>query len=101
MKIVVRSPTQLIIRDSAMPLRAFGVFIVALGAFAIWVGLTQDPDGRIGIVPIVLGTLVALGGVLLGVLPTRKTFAFSKGERVFIIAKERFGRVERQLIPLT
>src|SRR4051812_5841407 len=100
MKIVVRTPTQLIIRDSATPLRAFGVLIVALGAFAIWVGLTQDPDGRIGTVPIVLGALVALGGVLLGVLPTRKTFAFSKAERVFVIAQQRFGRVERQMIPL-
>lgn len=100
MKIVVRTPTELIIRDSAAMLRAFGVFLGALGAFAIWLGLTQDPDGRIGTVPIVLGGLVALGGVLLVVLPTRKTFAFSKAERVFILARERFGRVQRQTIPL-
>jgi hypothetical protein len=100
MKIVVRSPTELIIRDSAAMLRAFGVFLGALGAFVIWIGLTQDPDGRIGTVPIVLGGLVALGGVLLVALPTRKTFAFSKTERVFILTRERFGRVQRQTIPL-
>jgi hypothetical protein len=100
MKIVVRTPTELIIRASAAMLRAFGLLLVALGAFALWVGLTQDPDGRVGIVPIVLGGLVALGGVLVVVLPTRKTFAFSKAERVFIIARERFGRVQRQTIPL-
>jgi hypothetical protein len=52
MKIVVRTPTELLIRDSAIVLRAFGVFLGALGAFAIWLGLTQDPDGRIATVPI-------------------------------------------------
>ena len=47
-----------------------------------------------------IGSLIALGGLALFVLPSRKTFAFSKTERVFIIAKERFGRVERETIPL-
>jgi Protein of unknown function (DUF3592) len=100
MKIVARTPTELIIRDSAMGLRGFGVFLLGLGAFAIWIGVTPDPDGLIGVAPIVIGSLVALGGALLVALPSRKTFAFSKTERVFIIAKERFGRVERRTIPL-
>jgi hypothetical protein len=99
-KIVAHTPTELIIRDSAMLLRGIGAFLAALGAFAIAIGLTQDPDGRVGVVPVAIGSLVALGGVLLVVLPRRKTFAFSRAERVFIIAKERFGRVERQVIPL-
>src|SRR5574338_215923 len=51
-------------------------------------------------VPVVIGTLLALGGTALVVLPARKTFAFSKGERVFIIAAQRLGRVQRQTIPL-
>jgi hypothetical protein len=100
MKIVARTPTELIIRDSALMLRGFGIFLAALGAFAIWVGMTQDSDGRVGTVPVVLGSLIALGGLALFALPSRKTFAFSKTERVFVIAKERFGRVERQTIPL-
>ena len=100
MKIVAHTPTELIIRDSAMLLRGIGAFLAALGAFAIAIGLTQDPDGRVGVVPVAIGSLVALGGVLLVVLPRRKTFAFSRAERVFIIAKERFGQVERQVIPL-
>jgi hypothetical protein len=100
MKIVARTPTELIIRDSAMVLRAFGAFLVALGAFAIFVGVTQDPEGSIGVVPVVIGALVGLGGLSLVTLAARRTFAFSKTERVFIIAKQRFGKLERQTIPL-
>jgi len=100
MKIVAHTPTQLIIRDSAMTLRVLGGFLVALAAFIIWIGLTQDPEGRVGVAPTVIGSLVAIGGVLMFTLPKQKTFAFSKTERVFVIAKERFGRVERETIPL-
>jgi len=100
MKIVAQTPTELIIRDSAMTLRVVGLFLAALGAFAIFMGLTSDPEGRIGVVPVVIGSLLTLAGLSLAVLPARKTFAFSRGERIFIIAKERFGRVERQVIPL-
>ena len=99
MKIVAQTPTELIIRDSAMTLRVVGAFIAVLGAFAIFMGLTNDPE-HIGVVPIVIGSFLGVAGVLLVVLPARKTFAFSRSERVFIIAKQRFGRVERQIIPL-
>jgi len=99
MKIVARTPTELILRDSAAALRVMGVFLAVLGGFAIFMGVAPS-DGHVGIVPIVIGLLVGLGGVLLIALPARKTFAFSRPERLFIIAKERFGRVERQLIPL-
>jgi uncharacterized protein DUF3592 len=100
MKIVAHTPTELIIRDSALVPRAVGAFLALIGAFAIFIGLTQDPDGRVGVTPIVVGSFIVLGGALLMVLPRRKTFAFSRAERVFIIAKERFGRVEREVIPL-
>ena len=100
MKVVARTSTVLIIRDSAMTLRALGGFLAALGAFVIWIGSTQDPDGHIGVAPTVIGTLIVIGGALMFALPKRKTFAFSKAERAFVIAKERFGRVERQTIPL-
>jgi len=99
MKIVARTPTELIIRDSAMGIRGFGAFVIVLGAFAIGIGL-PDSDGLFSVATIVIGSLVALGGALLVALPSRKTFAFSKTERVFVIAKERFGRVQRQTIPL-
>ena len=100
MKIVALTPTELIIRDSAMTLRVVGLFLAALGAFAVIVGLSPDPDGSIGVVPAVIGSLLTVAGLSLAVLPARKTFAFSRAERIFIIAKERFGRVERQVIPL-
>ena len=100
MKIVAHTPTELIIRDSAMLLRAFGVFLAALGAFAIVIGATQDPEGRVSVVPVVIGSLIGFCGLLTVVLPSSKTFAFSKTERVFIIARQRFGRVDRQTIPL-
>jgi len=99
MKIVARTPTELILRDSAAALRIMGVFLAALGGFAIFMGLAQ-PEGSVGIVPIAIGSLIVLGGVLLIALPARKTFAFSRAERLFIIVKQRFGRVERQIIPL-
>ena len=76
-----------------------GVFLVALGGWAVFVGVAQ-PEGRGAIVPAAIGSLIALCGVLLVALPARKTFAFSRAERLFIIAKQRFGRVERQIIPL-
>jgi len=100
MKIVVHTPTELIIRNSAAPLRWFGAFIIALAAFVLLIGVGQDPDGGVAIVPTIIGCVLLLGGALMVVLPRNKTFAFSKAERVFIIAKERFGRVERQMIPL-
>lgn len=100
MKIVARTPTELIIRDSAATLRVMGGFLGALGAFAIWMGVTNHPDGGVSAVPIAIGAAIVVSAALLVVLPFRKTFAFSKTERVFIIAKERFGRVERQTIPL-
>ena len=100
MKIVARTPTVLIIRDSGMTIRALGGFLAALGVFAIWLGLTQEPDGRIAVAPTVIGSLIVAVGGLMVALPKRKTFAFSKAERVFVIARERFGRVERQTIPL-
>src|SRR5574338_1160432 len=99
MKIVVHSTTQLIIRDNAMGLRAAGVFVLVFGAFVTSIGLTQDLDSS-RTAPVVIGCVVAFCGVLLLVLPSRKTFAFSKTERIFIIAKQRFGRVERETIPL-
>ena len=100
MKIVAHTPTELIIRDSALVPRAIGIFLAMIGAFAIFIGSTQDPDGRVGVTPVVVGGFIVLAGALLVVLPKRKTFAFSRVERVFIIAKERFGRVEREVIPL-
>ena len=36
MKIVARTPTELIIRDSATTLRVLGFFFAALGAFAVF-----------------------------------------------------------------
>jgi hypothetical protein len=99
MKIVAQTPTELILRDSGAALRVMGLFLGALGGWALFIGLAQ-PEGRGGIVPILIGSLIALCGVLLIVLPARKTFAFSRSERVFIIANQRFGRVERQIIPL-
>ena len=99
MKIVAQTPTELILRDSGAALRVMGLFLGALGGWALFIGLAQ-PEGRGGIVPILIGALIALCGVLLIVLPARKTFAFSRSERVFIIANQRFGRVERQIVPL-
>jgi hypothetical protein len=99
MKIVARTPTELIIRDSAMPLRATGAFLVPFGGFAIYLGLVGE-EGRIGWVPLTIGAILALAGFALLLLPAIKTFAFSKTERVFIIARQRFRRVERQTIPL-
>jgi hypothetical protein len=100
MKIVVHSPTQLIIRDNAMGLRAGGVFVLVFGAFVIAIGMSQDVAAGSRTLPVVIGSVVAFCGVLFLVLPSRKTFAFSKSERVFIIAKQRFGRVEREIVPL-
>ena len=100
MKIVVSSPTQLIIRDAATIIRVVAAFVIALGAFAVWTGVTQDPDGRVGVVPIVLGIVIAVAGLAMLILPSRKTFALSKSDRVFVLAKQRFGRVTRETIPL-
>src|SRR6185503_1399170 len=99
MKIVAHTPAELIIRDSAMQLRAFGAFLIPFAAFIAWIGMAPDVE-QIRVFPLVLAAVVGLGGVAMVALPARKTFAFSKTERVFIIAKARFGRVQRQTIPL-
>jgi hypothetical protein len=100
MKIIARTPTELIIRDSALTLRVFGLFLLGLAAFVLAIGVTEDPGGEVAVVPTVIAAAVAVGGLAMIVLPSRKTFAFSKADRVFIIARQRFGRVERQAIPL-
>ncbi|HUQ80660.1 MAG TPA: DUF3592 domain-containing protein [Gemmatimonadaceae bacterium] len=100
MKIVARTSSELIIRDSAATLRYLGAFFGALGAFSIWMGVFNRADEQIGAAPVAIGALIVLAGGAMALLPWRKTFAFSKTERVFVMAKERFGRVERQTIPL-
>jgi len=100
MKIVANTPTELIIRASAMVIRVMGAFLVALGVIAVAVGLDGNDEGRVIVAPVVIGSLIATIGALMVLLPKRKTFAFSRTERVFIIAKERFGKVEREIIPL-
>lgn len=100
MKIVHRTPTELIIRDAAMGLRAVGALLLLFGAFTISTGLAPDPGAHSHIAPAMIGSVLALTGVALIVLPARKTFAFSKGERAFIIATQRHGRVTRELVPL-
>jgi uncharacterized protein DUF3592 len=100
MRLLVRSPTQLIIRDSAIPIRVVSGFVLALGAFAMTMGLTHDPDGGVGVVPVVIGVLLGAAGLAMLVLPWRRTFAFSKPDHIFVLAKERFGHVERETIPL-
>ena len=99
MKIVARTSTELIIRDSAMPIRASGAFLFVFGGFAIYLALTSE-EGRIGWAPLIIGAVLVIAGLALLVLPAIKTFAFSKSQRVFIIAKQRFHRIERQTIPL-
>jgi uncharacterized protein DUF3592 len=100
MKIVARTPTELIIRDSAMPLRAIGAFLFPFGSLAIWLAFTTDAESGVKLAPLIIGAILVMGGVALLVLPAVKTFAFSKTDKVFIIAKQRFGRVEREMIPL-
>lgn len=98
MKIVARTSTELIIRDGAMGLRAGGAFLLLFGTLAIIAATTQEP-GHVRVTPVVIGTLLGLIGLALIVLPARKTFAFSRHERVLIIATRRLGRVQRQIIP--
>ena len=100
MKIIAHTPTELIIRDSATGLRVVGACIVGVVVLVVGLGLTQDPGGAIGVVPMLIGVVCAAIGLSMVLLPWRKTFAFSKAERVFIVARQRFGRVERETIPL-
>jgi len=57
MKIVARTPTELILRDSAAGPRMMGVFLAALGGFAIFVGVARS-EGHVGLVPVVIGSLI-------------------------------------------
>lgn len=100
MKIVARSATELIIRDSAAVLRWFGAFVVLLGAFAVWMGASDRPDGQWSVVPVIIGAVLALAGLALVLLPSRSTFAFSRTERAFVIVRQRLGRVRRSAVPL-
>ena len=100
MKIVAHTPTELIIRDNAAGLRAVGGVMVGVVAIVFAIGLANDPEGHVGVVPMLIGGVFAVIGLSMLLLPWRKTFAFSKGERVFLIVKQRFGRIERETFPL-
>src|SRR5439155_17340878 len=99
MKIIAASSTELVVRDWAAPLRWTGAFLLAVGAFVVWIGMTADARGHVGVVPVVIGALLAIGGVSLLVLPARRSFAFSGLDRSLAIVRQRLGRVERQIIP--
>ena len=99
MKIVARTPTELIIRDAGMPLRAIGAFLFPFGALAVYLALVGE-DGRTRWAPLIVGAILVMVGLAVLVLPAIKTFAFSRTERVFVIAKQRLHRVDRQTIPL-
>jgi len=96
MRVALRTPTDLIVRDSATTLRSFGAFIAALALFVVWVGLHGDSRGRIGGVPLAIGVLLLCGGVALLLLPARKTFSFSKTERTLVIVSKGLARMQVQ-----
>ncbi len=102
MKVVTHTPTQLIIRDSATGVRALGAVLVAFAGYILFrFALSEGQPDRALLVKIALG--VAVAGVALVVLPRRRTFAFSKTDRVFVIASERLigGHVERETYALS
>ena len=102
MKVDTHTPTQLIIRDSATGVRAFGAVLVAFAGYILFrFALSEGQSDRAFLVRIAV--VVALAGVALIVLPRRRTFAFSKSDRVFVIASERLigGRVERETYALS
>jgi hypothetical protein len=100
MKIVSHTPTQLILRETAVTLRVVGGLFFALGVGVIWLGHTQGADGEIGKVPVVIGCLIAAAGAAMVVLPARRTFAFSRDERICIIASQGVRGLRRETIPL-
>lgn len=58
MKIVANTSNDLVIRDTGTPIRIAGGFVVALGIFAAWLAFASDPEGGIGRVPLVLGSII-------------------------------------------
>ena len=100
MKIIARTPTELIVRESAMTLRLLGAFLMALGTFAIYAGTTQDAEGSVSVFPTTIGSFLALAGLSLALFPALRLFAFDKAEHVCRIVTQRLSRVDRQTIPL-
>jgi hypothetical protein len=101
MKVISRTPTELIIRESAIALRGVGGVLIVVAGLVIAIAFTDAAGEPIGRVPLIVGSLLGLCGLALVLLPARKTFAFSRGDRIFVIASERLGRVERQTFPLS
>ena len=73
MKIVARTENELIIRDSAMPIRAIGAFLFPFGGLAVWLAFTTDPDAGVKLAPLIIGTILVMGGIaLLVMLPAER-----------------------------
>src|SRR5919199_967407 len=85
MRITVRTPTALVAQDSAGSLRALGAFLLLLGGFIAAVGVSAGD--RLAAVPLVLGGLVALGGLAAVALPSSITYAFDKEQRLLIVTR--------------
>jgi hypothetical protein len=90
MRIVYQSPDALVIRDSAVLLRGFGGFLVVLGVMLVAIGESGVANGHA--LPIVLGGVCALGGVLLALLPRTVTFAFDRSARSLFVTRQGLGR---------
>ena len=80
MKIVAHTPTELIIRDSALGLRAFGACMLGLVLLVVGLGLTQDPGGTVGVVP-------ALIAAVLGVIGLSMHESKDMAEKIFNISR--------------
>jgi len=96
MKIIERSPHVLVVRDTAPVLRWMGAGMCAFGGLVRWIAVENAAGDAPDAVPAAFSLLLALGGVLLMVLPTVTTFAIDVRARVLVTTRRALLRRRSQ-----
>ena len=95
MKIARLDNDQLVLTDGAAPLRGIGAFLILFGALWLFAG---SRGAALTAVPLAIGTLAALGGFLMILLPGRVTAAFDKPGRTLVITRRSLrGRTQDEV----
>ena len=99
MRVVLRTPTAIVVEDRAVALRIFGAGLLL---FAVFLGFLASGEGVGGgaVFPIVLGMVLVGGGIAAIVLPATMLFAFDRDQKQLIVTQRKLTGTFQRRIPL-
>ena len=101
MKVTARTSTALVVRDSAAVIRLLGAFCFLFGLLFVAIASQGATSPLEHVVPAIVGTALAVTGILTMILPASRTFIFDKARRhLFITRRSAFRRPVEEAVEL-